>query len=98
MTQDEIRETLRRVKFCMRRQIEISCGTGKYYVTAIVLRHSQSEDFIYSVELTDANRINTTITIGLEGAEFPTEGGKWRLADRSTTDRVPEEKEGNPSN
>lgn len=80
MTRDEIVEIQRRAKFCMRRRIAVNWNGAEYIPSALVLRFKETEGFYYSVELTDKNRLNSTVTVGLDDVEFPTEGGGFTLA------------------
>ena len=82
MTRSEIEEKLRRIKFCMRRGIPVELNAAKYHIEALRLRYRESETesgFYYTVELSDVNRINSSITVGLNDIEWPTEGGGFRL-------------------
>lgn len=80
MTRDEIVEIQRRAKFCMRRRIPVEWNGAEYIPSALILRFKETEGFYYSVELTDKNRLNSTVTVGLDDVEFPTEGGGFTLA------------------
>lgn len=82
MNRAEIEKILRRIKFCMRRGILIELNGAKYHIEALRLRYRENETesgFYYTVELSDANRINSSITVGLNDIEWPTEGGGFRL-------------------
>ena len=79
MSAEEIRELQRRIKFCMKRRVPVSFGSGRFYVTVMNLRYSERDGFFYTVELTDVNRLNSTITVGLDDIEWPTEGGGYKI-------------------
>ena len=82
MTRLEIEEKLRRIKFCMRRGIPVELSGAKYHIEALRLRYRESETesgFYYTVELSDANRLNSSITVGLNDVEWPSEGGGFKL-------------------
>ena len=82
MNRSEIEEKLRRIKFCMKRKIPVEFHGGNYRVEALQLRYRESGaeiGFLYSVVLSDINRINSSITVGLNDIEWPTEGGGFKL-------------------
>lgn len=79
MTRDEIEETLRRIKFCMRRKIKVAFNSAEYYVAVLNLRHSERDGFYYAVQLDDVNRLNSSITVGIESIDWPTEGNGYTL-------------------
>lgn len=79
MTREELTEIQRRVKFCIKRRIPVPYRTGQYYVDGMVLRYSERDGFYYTVILSDANRTNTSLTVGIEDVDFPNEGGGYKL-------------------
>jgi hypothetical protein len=83
MTVDELKEIQRRVKFCMRRGVSVQFREAEYLVTAMLLRYNEKDGFFYTVELTDAKRLNSTVTAGLSDIVFPAEGGGFRLANNN---------------
>ena len=82
MTREEIENIQRRVKFCMRRHIPVQFNDGRYFVTGMYLRYTDGEGFYYSVELTDVFRLNSTLTVGIDAVDFPSEGGGFKIADK----------------
>ena len=82
MNRTEIEEKLRRIKFCMKRKIPVEFHGANYRVEALQLRYREAGaeiGFLYSVELSDVNRINSSITVGLNDIDWPTEGGGFKL-------------------
>lgn len=79
MTRDRIEETLRRIKFCMRRRIAVTYNNAEYYVAVLNLRHSKRDGFYYTVQLDDINRLNSSITVGIESIDWPIEGNGYTL-------------------
>ena len=82
MTREEIETIQRRIKFCMKRHIPVKWSGIDYYPTAMILRYNETEGFYYAVELTDRNRTNSIITVGIDAVEFPTEGGGFTIAQK----------------
>lgn len=76
MNGDETRAVLNRAKFCIAHKIVVSLQWGEYFPVALILRRIKDE-WIYSVELHDVNRINSLITIGLYDIEWPDTGGGY---------------------
>lgn len=88
MTKEEITDALSRVKFCMKHRLTIEIhnrhAAGLYVPAALVLRFSENlGGFIYTVEMQDPKRKNSTITIGLDEADWPTEGGGFILGKKT---------------
>lgn len=82
MNRTEIEEKLRLIKFCMKRRIPVEFGGAQYITEALQLRYraiGAESGFYYSVELSDINRINSSITVGLNDVDWPTEGGGFKL-------------------
>ena len=82
MNRSEIEEKLRRIKFCMKRRIPVEFDGAQYITEALQLRYRAigvESGFYYSVELSDINRINSSITVGLNDVDWPTEGGGFKL-------------------
>lgn len=82
MNRTEIEEKLRLIKFCMKRRIPVEFDGAQYITEALQLRYraiGAECGFYYSVELSDINRINSSITVGLNDVDWPTEGGGFKL-------------------
>lgn len=82
MNRNEIEEQLRRIKFCMRHRVTVEWNGAEYHIEALRLRYRESETesgFYYTVELSDVNRINTSVTVGLNDVEWPSEGGGFKI-------------------
>ena len=82
MNRTEIEEKLRLIKFCMKRRIPVEFDGAQYITEALQLRYraiGAESGFYYSVELSDINRINSSITVGLNDVDWPTEGGGFKL-------------------
>ena len=79
MNRNKIEGILRRIKFCMRRRIKVTYNSAEYYVAVLNLRHSERDGFYYTVQLDDVNRLNSSITVGIESIDWPTEGNGYTL-------------------
>ena len=82
MNRSELYEKLRRTKFCMKRRIPVELNAAKYIPEALQLRYRASgaeSGFYYSVILSDVNRVNSSISVGINEIEWPTEGGGFKL-------------------
>lgn len=79
MTRDEIIELQTRVKFCMKRRVPVEWNGSEYIPSGMFLRYRESDGFYYTVELTDKNRLNSTVTVGLDEVEWPSEGGGFKI-------------------
>lgn len=67
MTKEQRSEYQRFATVCMRNKIPVRFKSGLYFVSAIVYRlRDRTFEEIFTVELTDINRKDSTITIGLE--------------------------------
>ncbi len=74
MNSEEIKRLLNKAKFCISHQIPVQLQWGEYIPAALVLRYVNQE-WLYTVEMQDKKRMDTTITIGLEDVDWPTAGG-----------------------
>ena len=78
--QQNYAEMQRKIKFCIRHRIKVEFGGKKYFPSGMSLRYKEPDGFFYTVELTDPNRLNSTITVGINDVDWPEEGGGFRLA------------------
>ena len=79
MTSEEFTKIKKRIQFCMRHLIPVEVNLndvhGRYIPVALVQRYSEyQKGIVYSVEMRDENRVNSTITVGIEKIDWPTEG------------------------
>lgn len=79
MTSEEFTKIKKRIQFCMRHLIPVEVNLnnvhGNYIPVALIQRYSEyQKGIIYCVEMRDENRINSTITIGIEAVDWPAEG------------------------
>ena len=74
MNSEEIKRLLNKAKFCISHHIPVQLQWGEYIPAALVLRYVNQE-WLYTVEMQDKKRMDTTITIGLEDVDWPTAGG-----------------------
>lgn len=83
MEANEIREIQRKIKFCMAHKIAVPLTklglAGKYYPDALQLRYDSVKGFYYTVEMVDESLTRSMVTCGLEDADWPDEGGGYRL-------------------
>ncbi len=67
MTKEERNEYQRFATVCMRNKNPVRFNAGVYIVSAIIYRlRDRTFDELFTVELTDINRKDSTITVGLE--------------------------------
>lgn len=74
---EELRDRLNRIKFCMKRSVPVKYCEVEYIVNSLNLKYY--DDFYYTVTLTDPRRLNSTLIVSIELVEFPTEGGRYYL-------------------
>lgn len=79
MNREEIELTLRKIKFCIRRKIKIKYRDADYFASVLNLRHSERDGFYYTVQLDDVNRLDSSITVGIDEVEWPTHGNGYEL-------------------
>lgn len=79
MTREEIEDKLRRIKFCIRRKIPVELNGAEYIPAVLNLRYSESDGFYYTVQLDDRNRTDSSVTVGLEDIDWPSEGNGYKL-------------------
>lgn len=79
MTREETEKTLRAIKFCIRRKIPVNRNGADYIPSVLNLRYSDNDGFFYTVQLNDINRLNSSITVGIEDVEWPAEGNGYKL-------------------
>ena len=63
----------------MRRRIKVTYNDSEYFAAVLNLRHSERDGFYYTVQLDDVNRLNSSITVGIENIDWPTEGNGYKL-------------------
>ncbi len=83
--QQNYAETQRKIKFCIRHRIIVEFNGKKYFPSGMSLRFKEPDGFFYTVELTDPNRLNSTVTVGIDDVDWPEEGGGFRLANHKAT-------------
>ena len=79
MTSEEFTKIKKRIQFCMKHLIPVEVNLngvhGNYIPTALIQRYSEyQKEIVYSVEMRDEKRINSTITIGIDAVDWPAEG------------------------
>lgn len=75
MTKEERSEYQKFATHCIRHKTPVKFGTGTYIVTAIIYRlRDRTNEELFTVELADINRRDSSVTVGLE--EFYNENCK----------------------
>ena len=74
MTKQEIQSLLNRIKFCIVHSVVVDYRSGQYVPFRIVLSYVKNE-WLYSVEMHDCKRKDSSITVAVTDIDWPTTGG-----------------------